>query len=193
MISKNLMILMKGTLSLKSDLNKGTTVTVELPYIPALITASNDLIVESAIEENKQKEIEQYSNAETAAQSNLKILVVDDVALNREITTCLLQKAGYSAGTAVDGQQAVTQHKEQNYDLIFMDRHMPVMDGITATEFIRSQSNNLEKPWIIGLSASALDEEREQCLTAGMNDYLSKPVSAEALKLKVEEYLARKT
>ena len=123
----------------------------------------------------------------------IKILVVEDNILNQKIALLMLQRLGYEADILNNGSESVeallNQDPEQAYDIVFMDVQMPVMDGLTATKIIRENSLSKTKPWIVALTADALAEDYQICIDAGMNDYISKPVSLKALMRSLSEYL----
>jgi CheY-like chemotaxis protein len=105
-----------------------------------------------------------------------RVLVVDDNFLNVEIVGFLLDQAGLQTFTAVNGLEAVVAVTEavERFDIVLMDIQMPVMDGLEATRIIRQQWSSQELP-VVAMTAMTLPEVREQCLKAGMNDYLAKP------------------
>jgi len=109
----------------------------------------------------------------------LQILLVEDNPINQKITVRMLLKFGYRADLAGNGSEAVAALQRQPYDVVFMDVHMPVMDGFEATREIRRIAGSA--PWIVAMTANALVGDREACLAAGMDDYISKPVSPSAL------------
>ena len=111
-----------------------------------------------------------------------KVLVVEDNAVNQMVAVKLLQKFGYEAVVAHNGQEGVDAFKDSDFDLILMDCQMPVMDGYEATDKIRSFNERGQQIPIIGLTANAMEGDREKCLSAGMSDYLSKPINIEKLK-----------
>jgi CheY-like chemotaxis protein len=115
--------------------------------------------------------------------SELNILVVDDNIVNRLVCVAQLQKLGVrKISEAEDGRQAIAAAQSQVFDLILMDVHMPEIDGLQATHQIRLSLSYSRQPRIVGLTATALSEERERCLGAGMDDKLTKPVRIHELK-----------
>ena len=118
------------------------------------------------------------------------ILVVEDNALNQKVILKMLRNLGYQYELAENGAQAVDFAMKKPYDLILMDWHMPVMDGLDATRHIRQLGGRHASLPIVALTASALQNEREQCFAAGMNDYLSKPVTEKNLKSVLQKWLS---
>jgi len=110
-----------------------------------------------------------------------RILVVDDDDIHRQIVCVQLQKLGYEADEAADGEQAVAAVMQGSYNLIFMDMRMPSMNGIEATHWIREQFND-EGLRIIALTGDATIEAREKCMQAGMDDFVTKPVQVKDLE-----------
>lgn len=121
----------------------------------------------------------------------VRILFVEDWSVNREIIRQMLAMAGICVDLAHDGQQTVEAVAGKQYDLILMDMLMPNMDGLEATRRIRALEYG-RAVTIIALTANAFAEDREKCLAAGMNDYLSKPVTGERLYQRLVSWL-RKT
>ncbi|CAN1210012.1 histidine kinase [Tumidithrix helvetica PCC 7403] len=109
----------------------------------------------------------------------LQILIVEDNPVNQKILLLMLERLGYTGDAVGNGMEAVVALERQPYDLIFMDIQMPVMDGLTASYRIRELTDR--NPWIIGLSANAFRESRESAISAGMNDYLTKPLQVQEL------------
>ncbi len=106
-----------------------------------------------------------------------KVLLADDNAINQKVAATMISKLGYRADPAANGLEALTAVKRQHYDIIFMDVQMPEMDGLEATRRIRSLAAAAGRrgPWIIALTANAMQDDRELCLAAGMDDYVTKP------------------
>ena len=119
-----------------------------------------------------------------------RVLLVDDEAVNREITQDLLTDTGLCLDLAEDGLAALTLASENVYDLILMDMQMPRMDGLEATRKIRQLPNGTHVP-ILAMTANAFAEDRERCMAAGMNDFISKPINPETLFSVVLKWLQR--
>jgi len=111
----------------------------------------------------------------------LRILVVEDSSSNRKVVLLLLSRLGYRADVAANGIEGVKAIHRQDYDLVLMDVQMPEMDGLEATRKIRKQKLRGKQPWIIALTANVTPQDRAECSTAGMDDYLSKPIRVNEL------------
>jgi PAS domain S-box-containing protein len=126
-------------------------------------------------------------------RAELKILLVEDNNLNQKVATQMLSKIGYHADIAINGREAIEALQRQPYDMVFMDIQMPEMDGIEATKLIRTNLPEEQQPYIIAMTAHAMRGDRERCLLAGMNDYLSKPVRRTELEKVIAEYFSSAT
>lgn len=125
----------------------------------------------------------------TSQQSvGLKILLAEDNAINALLTRTLLEAEGAVVDTVEDGALAVEAVKKQAYDLIFMDMRMPNMDGLEATRKIRALGGAAATLPIVALTANAFDDDRNACFDSGMNDFMTKPVSAEELEEMVANW-----
>lgn len=111
-----------------------------------------------------------------ALTPKLKILLVEDNIVNQKVTLNQLKQLGYTTDVAGNGQEALQMMEQIDYDLILMDCQMPVLDGYSATQVIRQREGNSRHTIVIALTANAMKEDRDRCLNAGMDDYLSKPV-----------------
>jgi signal transduction histidine kinase/ligand-binding sensor domain-containing protein/CheY-like chemotaxis protein len=114
-----------------------------------------------------------------AAQFPFKILVAEDILINQRFIMRLLDKLGYEPDLANNGIEVLEMLRDKPYDVILMDLQMPKMDGLEASQIIRK--NYGARPFIVALTANAMSEDRENCLAAGMNDYISKPVNVQLL------------
>lgn len=124
-------------------------------------------------------------------RDDIRVLVVEDIVANQEVACAILEHAGYEADVVFDGKAAIEALEARPYDLVLMDCCMPVMDGFAATRSIRaarSRAFNPEIP-IIALTALAMSGDREKCLEAGMNDYMSKPVDPAKLISMIQRCL----
>jgi CheY-like chemotaxis protein len=118
----------------------------------------------------------------TAAARTERILVAEDNRVNQKVASFMLKKLGYESDVAGNGIEALQALESVDYALILMDSHMPEMDGFAATAAIRGMGGKFRDIPIVALTADAQTGDREKCVDAGMNDYLSKPISIEALE-----------
>ena len=119
-----------------------------------------------------------------------RALVVEDYFINQEVTQDILELMGVDVQVAENGREALELYENGKYDLIFMDIQMPEMDGYQTTrEIRRAEISGEQRVPIIALTANALSGDREKCLEAGMDDYLSKPIEAEKIEEVLKKYL----
>ena len=123
----------------------------------------------------------QNPRREATAAVRLSILLVEDNVVNQKVASSSLHTLGYAFEVAANGLQAVNAFEQRPFDLILMDCHMPVMDGYTATQKIRACGASGRSVPIIAMTADVVETQRERCIAAGMNDFLSKPVKRDVL------------
>lgn len=129
---------------------------------------------------------------EFAEHYPLKILIAEDNAINEKLFLNILKKLGYEAAISRNGLEALDQATTGEFDVVFMDVQMPELDGLEATRRIRNQQ--MRQPFIVAMTANAMQEDREACSQAGMDHYLSKPLKVDQIKLSLEKaYMAIKT
>jgi CheY-like chemotaxis protein len=169
-ITKALTQLMGGSIRVESEEGKGSDFIVSLN----LKKAREKTPVDDATAENTAA----LPKTDT---KDISVLVVEDNPLNQKLIGILLKQLDCVTDMAGNGEEAMAMAGEKEYDLIFMDLQMPVMDGYKATELIRVQGQNRATP-IIALTAKVFQEDNERCMACGMNDFLTKPVEPGALK-----------
>ncbi|HSA86484.1 MAG TPA: response regulator [Nitrospira sp.] len=140
--------------------------------------------------------ITRHSVSEAHARSRPRILVVEDNPVNQKVAASMIEKLGYRVNVAANGREAVDSLSRIPYDLVFMDCQMPEMDGFEATRVIRNQEENLRQTRdrpphlpIIAMTANAMQEDRDRCQAAGMDDFLSKPITSNSLAAVLNHWL----
>jgi CheY-like chemotaxis protein len=116
----------------------------------------------------------------------LRILLAEDNPVNQKVALLMLQRMGYRADLVSNGLDALEATSRQSYDVILMDMQMPELDGVEATRCIRARTGHAGGPRIIALTANAMAEDRAACLAAGMDDFLSKPLTPSQLAAALE-------
>jgi CheY-like chemotaxis protein len=123
---------------------------------------------------------------------SLKVLLAEDNAVNQRLAVRLLEKRGHRVVVAANGREALEALEKDRFDLVLMDVQMPEMDGMEATAAIRKkESKSGAHQWVIALTAHAMKGDRENCLAAGMDGYLTKPIRPQELDEVLENCLAR--
>jgi len=175
-ISKRLVELMGGTIDAESKVGKGSVFSFAVPF-------------EIWTDATRRAVIPVGATADLPLPA-LHILLVEDSPDNRTITVAYVEDTPYRIDVAENGAVACRMFKARHYDLVLMDRQMPVMDGLTATREIRAweQANDKAPTPIIALTASALKGDREMCLAAGCTAFLTKPIKQEVLLQAIREH-----
>ncbi len=110
-----------------------------------------------------------------------RILLAEDIAINQRVACLLLDRLGYKAEIVSNGLEALAAVSNQPFDILFLDVQMPEMDGLSCAKHLCAEYPPATRPWIIAMTANALEGDRETCLAAGMDDYISKPISGQAI------------
>ena len=161
--------MMGGQITVQSKSGTGTTFAFSVPFgISQLGAAPAD-------------------KAEIRTTSR-RILVVEDNAVNRVVAQRMLERMGHSVDLATEGAIAIRKVEETRYDLLLMDVNMPGLDGLETTRRIRNLPPPKAAVPIIALTASAMADDRRDCVEAGMNDYLSKPINVDALRVVIDRW-----
>jgi CheY-like chemotaxis protein len=121
----------------------------------------------------------------------LEVLLAEDNAVNQKVALRFLERLGYRADAVANGLEAVTTLQHRKYDLVLMDLQMPEMDGFEATREIRRRLPITRQPKIFALTANAMQEDRDLCFSAGMDDYISKPVKMHEIAETIRRHFGK--
>jgi hypothetical protein len=185
-VSKSIVTLMGGTIGLKSMPGEGTTIAfiayfnlspASQPAMPIPSEADLRGMPTLVVDDNATDD-----NATNRRPSSLRILLAEDNLVNQRVAMSMLGKMGHRITLATNGLEALEQWRQGDFDLIFMDVQMPEMTGLQATMQIRREEAAGARVPIVAMTASAMSEERDRCLAAGMDDFISKPVSYKVIE-----------
>ncbi|NET91109.1 MAG: response regulator [Kamptonema sp. SIO1D9] len=170
-ICRRIVQLMNGEIGVESNLGEGSTfwLTVPLERVSTSVDAGESSATPA-------------TTTLSASRSTPRILLAEDNADNRVLLSFMLRELGYEADEVENGREALERINNGDYDIVFMDCMMPVMDGYEATQALRQQEGEERHTIVIGLTANAMEGDRERCLEVGMDEYLSKPASLEDLE-----------
>jgi CheY-like chemotaxis protein len=174
-ISKSLVALMDGKVGVESELGRGSTF-----WFTARVGVGE-----------AQTALPHPHSLQPPAATLLRgarVLLVEDNEFNQEVAKTILADAGIVVEIAGDGAQALRMARERHYDLVLMDMQMPVMDGLTATREIRLFKTNDRLP-IVAMTANVMQEERQSCLAAGMDDFVAKPIDPDQLLAVLQRWI----
>jgi PAS domain S-box-containing protein len=198
-ISQKLVNLLGGQIGLRSTEGVGSrfSFTLKLSRVSGESEKSNEL--KPRLIGVKSSEIKRTPFNLTVAQrenrNQIRMLLVEDDIMSQHVTRLILEKMGIKIDIADNGRIAVEkfQNQAQHYDIVLMDMMMPEMDGLEATRIIRSKTADPHKPIIVSMTANAMETDRERCLEAGMNEFLTKPIRIEKMDELLNRYFPEPT
>ena len=194
-ISKEFVSMMGGEIGVTSNVGKGSsfkfTCKMRINDEPEQKKEDGQLNKVYNTEGEKEEAIyaDQKSDALVAARGRYNILLAEDNAVNQKVLMRFITDSGYKVTSVVNGIEALSAVQTGNYDLVLMDIQMPEMDGLTAAQKIRELEAEINRIPIIAITAHALIGDREKCMRAGMNDYLSKPVNHQKLTATLDKWI----
>jgi signal transduction histidine kinase/ligand-binding sensor domain-containing protein/ActR/RegA family two-component response regulator len=181
-ICQRLVGMMGGSIEIQSSHGNGTKVSFTIKY---KIGPSEDIEIPDSNNDQISPENKKNIRQNFATEHPFNILVAEDNQMNQKVILNVLRNLGYTPDLASDGMEALNKMQQNNYDLILMDIQMPNIDGLEGTRMIRKLYGN--NPAIIALTANSTSEDRDACLKAGMNEFLSKPINLNLLIHKLEK------
>jgi two-component system, sensor histidine kinase and response regulator len=191
-ICKEFVALMNGEIGVESELNNGSRFYFTIKVAPQTVIVPSPLKSHITRVYDLKDEIRDDSTRKIDAKSErgkFKILLAEDNFINQKVCMRILNEAGFKTDPVINGLEAIAAVKNNHYDLILMDVQMPECDGFTATKEIRNLGPAYEKIPIFAITAHALMGDKERCIEAGMNDYISKPIVAENLLRMMDQWL----
>lgn len=191
-ICKEFVSMMNGEIGVESEVNKGSRFFFTLKLSPQTTihpdASSGNISKVYDLKEETKESASQIKDVKSE-RGKFKILLAEDNFINQKVCLRILNEAGFKADAVVNGLEAIEAVKKQNYSLVLMDVQMPECDGFTATTEIRKLGKSYEKLPIFAITAHALMGDKEKCIEAGMNDYISKPIISENLIRMMDSWL----
>ncbi len=180
-ISQKLVKMMGGMIEVDSEVGKGSTFSFKLKTV--------EIPIVHMPTDQKSEEIQTTTQLKDASQKTLlKIMLAEDNPINQMVALGFFDALGHTPHVANNGKEVIQLMKQQSYDIIFMDIHMPEMDGIAVTQYIHETCPKELTPIIIAMTADAFTEDRDKFLEAGMQDYISKPIALETLSTILKKW-----
>ncbi len=203
-ISRRIVEMMGGRIRLRSEPEKGSSFYFTAGFSKAVVERHRphrisssfqsqpfDAVTEICCSQDPIGPLEPDGSAETGDFPGARVLLVEDNPINRRVAEEILKLAGIEVVTAQNGKEALDKMAGGSIDAVLMDIQMPELDGLAATRAIRNEMNNGDIP-IIAMTAHAMQGDRERCLEAGMNDYVSKPIDRKELFSTLRRHIGRK-
>jgi len=188
-ICKEFVSLMGGSINVTSEQNKGSSFNFNVRLKEQSNTDQLIEVQDDNTEILELKDQAEIDDPKQAARAQFNILLAEDNLTNQKVSLKILHASGFKASPVSNGNEALKAVKEEDFDLVLMDIQMPEVDGFSATSQIRSLDSDKKDIPIIALTAHALIGDKEKCIKAGMNDYLSKPIVAEELLTIIDRLL----
>lgn len=180
-IVRHLIALMGGELFVHTVIGKGSSITIDIPF-----SVSTETVLKPA----EPAIIKQFSEDKTADTKDINVLVAEDNIVNQRLVKELLVRKSYNVTMVENGLKIFDVLENKKFDIILMDIQMPIMDGLEATSIIREIEKGTGRHIpIIGITAYAVKADKEKCISAGMDDYMSKPFVKEEFYRMIEKYL----
>ncbi len=186
-----LLLLPFGQTAPPSPIDRLPFVSLFKPFKTASFVHMLGVLINQAATAGSSTTNAQALSSQLGREIPINVLLAEDNAVNQKVALRFLERLGYRADAVSNGLEAVNTLESRNYDLVFMDLQMPEMDGLEASRQIRSRLPAARQPKIVALTANAMQGDRERCLAAGMDDYISKPVKLHEIEAVIRRLFAK--